>query len=190
MTRRTDAALLTAAGEDPVAFREIYERHAAGVHRYLHRCTRDVEAAYDLTAETFAKAWLSRARFQDRFDGDARPWLFAIARNALLMSVRRARLERKATERLALESPLSQAGSTQPREVWGVRADSELEAALAELPEGQRIALMLRFEEDLSYDQVAVRLDTTPQAARVRVHRALNALRRRVSNPIEVTNEH
>lgn len=191
MTRRTDAALLLAAGEDPIAFRELYERHAPAIQRYLARCTADAEAAYDLTAETFAQAWLSRARFRDQFEGDARPWLFTIARNALLMSVRRARLERRATERLALELPPAQAISAQPRELWGVLADSELEAALAELPERQRIALSLRFEQDLSYDQMASQLDTTPQAARVRVHRALSALRRRFSNPpIEVTNEH
>lgn len=191
MTRHTDAALLIAASEEPTAFRELYERHAAGIQRYLHRCTGDPEAAYDLTAETFAQAWLSRDRFRDRFDGDARPWLFTIARNALLMSVRRARLERKATERLALELPRAAASEAQPHELWSVRADSELEIALAELPEGQRIALTLRFEDDLSYDQMASQLHTTPQAARVRVHRALSALRRRFSNPqIEVTNEH
>jgi RNA polymerase sigma-70 factor (ECF subfamily) len=184
---RTDAKLLAAAAEDPSAFRELYDRHASRVHRYLCRCTGDAEAAYDLTAETFAQAWLHRASFLDEFDGDAGPWLFAIARNSLLMSVRRARIERRATERLALELPRVQGDAAVPDERWGERADIELAEALARLTEGQRITLALRFGQDLAYDQIATRLDTTPQAARVRVHRALSALRRRLSNTVEVT---
>ena len=103
------------------------------------------------------------------------------------MSVRRARIERQATERLALELPPRQAGAAVPHERWLERADLALEAALAELPEAQQVALALRFGQDLTYEQMAARLESTPQAARVRVHRALSALRRRLSNTIEVT---
>ena len=57
-----------------------------------------------------------------------------------------------------------------------------LEEALAELPEGQRAAIRLRIEDDLAYDRVAESHGTTPQAARVRVHRGLAALRNRLSD--------
>jgi RNA polymerase sigma factor (sigma-70 family) len=176
---RTDAALLLAARTDPSAFRELYERHAEALHGFHLRRTGDDDAAYDLTAETFAQAWLSRARFRDEASGSAAPWLYGIARNVLLMSVRRRRLERSACERLGV---LTGAGTTAvPDERW---LDG-LDEALAELPEGQRQAVALRFAGDLEYDAVADALGTTPQAARVRVHRALSSLRQRLAKTPE-----
>ena len=99
---KSDAKLLGEARSDPHAFRELYERYAEGVHGFHLRRSRDDEAAHDLTAETFAQAWLSRARFRDEADGSAGPWLFAIARHVLLASVRRRSLERAACERLSV----------------------------------------------------------------------------------------
>ena len=68
---RTDAALLLAARTDPGAFRELYERYAEQLHGFHLRRTSDADAAYDLTAETFAQAWLSRGRFRDEAGGSA-----------------------------------------------------------------------------------------------------------------------
>jgi RNA polymerase sigma-70 factor (ECF subfamily) len=172
---RTDAALLLAARTDTAAFRELYDRYADQLHGFHLRRTVDADAAYDLTAETFAQAWLSRARFRDEAGGSAAPWLYGIARNVLLMSVRRRRLERSACERLGVLT-----GTTSdplPDEGW---LDG-LDEALAELPEGQRHAVALRFAGDLDYDGVADALGTSPQAARVRVHRGLSALRARLT---------
>ena len=69
---------------------------------YHQRRCRDEDAAHELTAETFAQVWLVRARFRDECDGSAGPWLFGIARNVLLVSVRRRALEARARERLGL----------------------------------------------------------------------------------------
>src|SRR6185312_12088447 len=99
---RSDASLLAAARTDAGAFRELYDRYADKVLSYhRHRC-RDEDAAHELTSETFAQAWLVRGRFRDECGGSAGPWLFGIARNVLLVSVRRRRLEASARERLGL----------------------------------------------------------------------------------------
>ena len=55
-------------------------------------------------------------------------------------------------------------------------------AALDELPAAQRQAIQLRFNDDLTYEDVGAALNTSPSAARVRVHRALNALRGRLND--------
>src|SRR6478672_378509 len=89
---RTDAELIHAARTDAGAFRELYDRYAGRVHGYHLRRTRDLHAAHDLTAETFAQAWLARRRFRDRAGGSAGPWLFGIARNLVSQSVRRRRI--------------------------------------------------------------------------------------------------
>ena len=73
MTQPTDAELLAAARTDAAAFRRFYDRYADRVYGYHLRRTREREAAHDLTAETFAQAWVARTRFRDRLDGTAGP---------------------------------------------------------------------------------------------------------------------
>jgi RNA polymerase sigma-70 factor (ECF subfamily) len=181
---RTDAELLRAARTDPHAFRELYDRHVSRVYGYHLRRSGDADAAHDLTAETFAQAWLTRRRFRDRAAGSAAPWLFGIARNVLLMSVRRRRLERTACERLAILERLdTEPAAVEPDESW---LDG-LEEAFAELPDGQRQAIGLRVGADLDYEAVAAALGTSPPSARLRVHRGLTTLRHRLGNGRETS---
>jgi hypothetical protein len=70
---RSDARLIVDANDDPAAFAALYDRHVAAVHQWLDR--RIGWLASDLTAETFARAWLIRRRFRDDRDGSALPWL-------------------------------------------------------------------------------------------------------------------
>jgi DNA-directed RNA polymerase specialized sigma24 family protein len=84
--RRTDAQLLAAAERDPAAFGELYRRHVRRVHAW-HACRLEWAAA-DLTAETFARAWVARRGF-------------------LRESVRRERIESRARERLGLPTDLA-----------------------------------------------------------------------------------
>jgi RNA polymerase sigma-70 factor (ECF subfamily) len=180
-----DAELMRCAGADPDAFRELYGRYAVAIHGYFNRRTRDDDAAMDLTAETFAQAWLSRTRFRDDAGGSAAPWLYGIARNVLLMSVRRGRIERLASERLGIVDRLDRGddGPGIPDESWADGADELLDT----LPAALREAVRLRVIDDLGYDEVATRLGTTAPAARVRVHRGLAALRTRLSNAKEMS---
>jgi RNA polymerase sigma factor (sigma-70 family) len=173
---QSDAELLALARTDPAAFRALYERYAERVLAFQLRRCADADAAHDLTAETFAQAWLARERFRDEAGGTAGPWLFAIARNVVRASVRRRALERRACERLGLEA----ASAAEPSDAW---LDG-LDDMLAELPEGQRDAIRLRVLDDLAYEQVAAVLGTSPEAARVRVHRGLSALRARLKEVV------
>jgi RNA polymerase sigma factor (sigma-70 family) len=176
---KTDADLLAGSLTAAEPFRELYERHASRIHSFHLRRSRQADAAYDLTAETFAQAWISRSRFRDEAGGTALPWLFAIARNVLAGSVRRGTLERRACEQLGvydrLDGPLADA---EPDESW---LDGSLDDVLDELPPTERNAVRLHVLDDLSYADVADELATTPGAARVRVHRGLTKLRRRLT---------
>jgi RNA polymerase sigma-70 factor (ECF subfamily) len=181
---KTDAQLLSAARNDPSAFRELYERYADRVYGYYVRRTRNDEVALDLTAETFAQVWFSRTKFRDEAAGSAGPWLFAIARHVLLGSVRKRRLESDASRRLGLIDRLDRPQfDVEPEDAWL----EGLDEALDDLPPAQREAIELRVLDDLDYAGVADALDTTPQAARVRVSRGLATLRRRLTTNSEVT---
>jgi len=167
----TDAQLLAEGGE--AGFTELYRRHARQVYAWFR--ARLAWAAADLTAETFAQAWISRKRFRDDCDGSALPWLLGIGRNVLRESVRRDRVETRARERLGLPLDLAaEDGFDAVEERISPRLG--LADALEELPKHERQALELRVVGDLAYAEVAHRLAIKPAAARLRVSRALRRL--------------
>jgi RNA polymerase sigma factor (sigma-70 family) len=174
---RSDAALMRAARKDPAAFRELYERYAARIYAFNRARTADADAAFDLTAETFAQAWLVRRRFRDEANGSAGPWLFGIARHLVAQSVRSSRIESRACERLGIRDRLDEPPATVEPQVGWLEG---LDEAFADLPAGQRAAVELRVIEGLGYDDVSAGLGTTPAAARVRVARGLGQLRHRL----------
>ena len=177
-----DAELLRASRADPDAFRELYDRYRERLFRYFARRTGSEDTALELTAETFSRVWVMRERFEDQRDGSVAPWLFGIARNVLLMSVRRGQVERRTATRLGvLEDLAIEAPAATPEPGWAERADELLDT----LPLSQRDAVRLRIIDELDYDEVAAALGTSRSAARVRVHRGLAALRKRLSNPKE-----
>jgi RNA polymerase sigma-70 factor (ECF subfamily) len=145
----------------------------------LLRRTNDPGSAFELTAETFAEAWLSRGRFVDRGEGAA-PWLFGIARNVIAASVRDHRVRQLARQRLGLDAAADVAA---PDDGWLDGLDEALREAVDELPETQREAVEMRVLDDAGYPHIAATLAISEGAARVRVHRGLAALRARLSPP-------
>lgn len=173
LDQRNDSVLLKAAATDPAAFSVVYQRHVGAVHGWLRR--RIEWAASDLTAETFARAWLIRARFRDECNGSALPWLLGIAANLLADAARHDRIETRARERLGLPLDLAEDDGY-------VEVEQRLSPRLAlarhfeSLAPHERDALELRIIDELSYAEVAERLSIRPAAARLRVSRALRRL--------------
>jgi RNA polymerase sigma-70 factor (ECF subfamily) len=174
-----DAELLRRSRRSSAAFRVVYDRHAARLNAFLSRRTGDPAAAFELTAETFAAAWLSRDRFVDRGEGAA-PWLFGIARNVLASSIRDASIRDDSRRRVGLDAA---AGVGAPRDEWLIGFDEDLAAALAGLPDQQRAVIEMRVLDGRPYAEVAEGLAITPGAARVRAHRGLSTLRAALGTP-------
>ncbi len=173
LSRRGSSDAKLIEQRDASGFAELYTRHVADVHAWLSR--RLAWAASDLTAETFARALLSRDRFRDDHDGSALPWLLGIARNVLLETLRHDRIETRARERLGLPLDLAtEDGFCEVEDRLSPRLT--LERQLDALPPGERDALQLRVIDEMGYDQVAEKLDIRPTAARLRVSRALRRL--------------
>jgi len=170
--RRTDAQLLAAARTDADAFHAIYQRYAQRTFVFFERRTHNREASFELTAETFARAWLSRRTFRDLAGGSVGPWLFAIARRVLIASVEKHRLEFEARERLGVLSKREPV-EAEPEPGWL----DDLSDAMESLPPSQRQAVQLRVVHELSYQQLAASLGCSQTAARIRVSRGLSALR-------------
>jgi RNA polymerase sigma factor (sigma-70 family) len=163
---------------DDAAFSALYRETAQDLVVFFVRRTYDAEAAADLMAETFARAFLGRRRFRGSTREEARAWLFGIARRRFAMYVRRGKAEQKALRRLGLERPqLVEGEYARIEELAGLDAvRSTLAGLLDELAPAQRRALELRVVRELPYPDVANQLGISEQAARARVSRALRAL--------------
>ena len=177
MDQRSDSELLTVSATEPGAFAVLYRRHAEDLLRYFARRTLDPEAAAELTAETFAQAFASRASYRDT-GANGVAWIYGIARHQLGRFFRSGRVFRDARRRLGMpERELPPADYERIEDLVDFAPiRGVIEEALLSLREDQREALRLRVIEELPYDEVARRLACSEQNARQRVSRGLRRL--------------
>jgi RNA polymerase sigma-70 factor (ECF subfamily) len=157
---------------DAEAFGALFERHHALVLAYLTRRSGREQAA-DLLAETFTRALVAVHDGRAPRGPTAAPWLLTIARHALVDQHRRGRTEDTVRRRLALERVEPSAADLDHLQVLG----SDLDSALAGLPDDQRGALRARVLDERAYDEIASEQGTSESAVRQRVSRALRRLR-------------
>lgn len=144
----------------------LYEAHASAVHAYALRRS-DREVADEVTARVFLVAWRRRVSVPE----DALPWLYGVARKVL------AEERRGAARRGALHERLAGSTTDRPTDLPD-GPDLALVAALGRLSSVDREALLLRYWEELSPEQVAVALGCSRATVAVRLHRARTRLRR------------
>lgn len=172
------ATSLRLSVSDPDAFGVFYEHFFDTILAYLMRRVYDADTAVELTAETFAQAYLSRSRFRGRSSAEAEAWLYRIAQRKLSHFFRRSAVERRAMDRLKIQAPAlgadRRARIEELADLDGLRA--VLRRALLEISPEQGEAVRLRALEELSYAEIARRLEISEQAARARVSRGLKAL--------------
>jgi RNA polymerase sigma-70 factor (ECF subfamily) len=172
-----DEELLGLAIRDAEAFAVFYRRHAGSTFRFFVRRTACPETAADLTAETFAQAYLSRSRYRQT-GAPAQAGLASIARHELAHFLRAAEVANRGRRRLGMRPvPAGDEPYEHLMESIDARRDSEtLRVAMNELTDGVADAVHLRVIDGLRYAEVAVRLGCTEAAARQRVARGLSQL--------------
>jgi RNA polymerase sigma factor (sigma-70 family) len=169
--RPSDAQLLGAREAVADAFDVFFRRHREAVLAYLAQRMPDVQAALDLTAETFAAAYLARDRY-DATKGPARGWLFGIARHKAIDALRRHGTEMDARNRLGIERRSYTDGQLERAE-----AMIDTEAMLAGLAPHERDAVWARVVEDRDYGDIAADQKVSPATVRKRVSQGLAQLR-------------
>ncbi len=176
----SDEELLLSARSDSAAFGYFYDRNVDDILSFFERRTGCAHTSADLTAETFAEALRGLFRFKPS-KGDARAWLFGIARHQLSHFLRRQEVSQRSLKRLGIGiRPIDTDNSDSLNRVEALVDSARLRKSLAgawsQLPSGLAEAVMLRVGEELNFDEVGRRLGCTPGAARVRVSRGLNRL--------------
>jgi RNA polymerase sigma-70 factor (ECF subfamily) len=181
----TEPAVLRVAGalrrsrERSVYFAEVYDQLAPSVLRFFARRTRESEHAFDLTAETFAKAFEKRHDFRGSSDIQATAWIWSIARNELARYHRTRTVELSALQRVGLERPQPTDAELRRVEELTARdlAREHVQLAIAGLPSDQRQVMRMRFIDELSYPDIARSLGVSHDVVRARASRAMRALR-------------
>jgi RNA polymerase sigma-70 factor (ECF subfamily) len=156
------------AGAQP-AFQELVRRYQGPVVNLIARIVRDPALAEDLAQETFLKAFRSLPTFDPARKFSS--WLFRIAHNASLDALRRRRA--RASRATEVGDP---AIPPPPDPVETAALGRALDAALARLRPEQRTAVVLRYEEGCSYDEIAQAMGIPEGTAKTHVHRARKQL--------------
>jgi RNA polymerase sigma-70 factor (ECF subfamily) len=126
---------------DARAFDALFSRHVAVLRSYLQRISGSASVADDLTQVTFVSVVRSRGRFQR--GAKVKPWLYAIATNAARDWRRRSKFEAVSDEGVL---PEVEAEAPPERDVG---LEKRVKQALAQLPEGQREAIVMNRYETL-----------------------------------------
>jgi RNA polymerase sigma-70 factor (ECF subfamily) len=144
-------------------FDAVFDRHYAAVHAFAQRRV-GFELAEEVAAETFARAFAQRRRYDGR--PDPVPWLLGIATNVMRRHWRSERRRLDAYARVAAQ---------QVAYVDAAEAEQAIRA-VARLPRRQREVVLLHVWADLSYEQIARALDIPVGTVRSRLNRARGAL--------------
>ncbi len=174
-----EQALLIAARSDAHAFAAFYRHFERPVLGFFMRATGRPELAADLTAETFASA-LESIDSYDPARGRPDNWLFGIARNVLVSSYRRGRVEASARARMGLPRLVLDDHSTETIARLNDGHD-DASLALAELPGEQQSAIHARVLQERDYAEIASELQCSEAVVRQRVSRGLRTLRARLA---------
>lgn len=154
-------------------FEALVDRYSDAIYRTCYLMVRDPEDARDLTQETFVRFHRSLDTY--RAETSLKAWLYRIATNLALNRIRdRARAPTVSAESLPESHPALVQGSPGPEEVAVRRMLlRRIETFLDGLSPALRAAAILRFQQQLSYDEIATVLEINVGTVRSR----LNAVR-------------
>jgi RNA polymerase sigma-70 factor (ECF subfamily) len=169
-----EASLLSRARNgDREATELLVRRYLREVYDLTARVLNDRDMAQDATQDTFVNALGALHRF--RGDSSFRTWLLRIALNSA-RSVGRRRTRKRETALEAAADVPAETGDETERISNNARA-RQIEELLPRLPEKQRLAVVLRLQQGLSYQEVSVALDCSEGSARVNYHLGIKRLR-------------
>jgi len=173
---------LIARGDMP-AFQQLVERHQALVTGTAARMLGSNSDVEDIAQQVFIRVWKSAGRYRPR--AKFTTWLLKITRNLVFNELRRTKRRAHLPlqpdpegEEIALPDETTRAPDASLLEN---ELRTAIEDAITELPDTQRMALVLRRYEDLSYEDIAEVLDLSVPAVKSLLFRARTELRTRLA---------
>jgi len=158
---------------DSHAYAILVRRYQKPIYNLMIRMTGNNEDAFDLTQDTFLRAYERLEQF--RRGKSFFSWLYSIGMNLAKDHFRGVRRSRVGLDALSREAEFDPLHNRQPTDV--LLDAQKVKWALTRIPEDYREAVVLRFHEDLSFKEVADCLNLSLSGAKMRVHRGLAMLK-------------
>ena len=162
-------------GEE-AAFAELLTRYRSAIYGLCYRMTRSAEDARDLGQEVFIKVFSLLERYDESFPFSS--WIFRIATNHCIDHLRRNRLRflsldgQTGPDGEPMEMPIPDKGPRPDDVIERSEAMARLEEVVAELPPHYKAIILLRHDQELSYEEIATVLDLPLGTVKARIHRA------------------
>ena len=144
-------------------FHTLYQSYAPMVRRFALFLCGDPALADDITSETFIRAWTSRGKIRE---ATVKAYLFTITRNLYRDYLRK---NKRMTE---LEDSIPDPGIGLQLHAEQKAEVAALLPALQQLSETDRAALLMRVQEEMSYEEIAQALELPLSTIKVKIHRA------------------
>ncbi len=182
-----DAALMMRVKQgDTAAFTELVDKYKQPVINLVARMLQDATEAEDIAQNVFVQAF----RSAHRYEASARftTWLFTIARNLCFNELRRRSRHpvesmdvspAEAGERVVQQYE-DRSSASPPDTLLHGELKHKLGEALAQLPESQRMAVLLCQQDELSYEEIAKVLGCSLSATKSLIHRGRETLKQRL----------
>ena len=171
---------------DAAAFAELVDKYKQPVMNVAYRMLHDATEAEDLAQAVFVQVFKSAHRYQ--VSSKFSTWLFTIARNLCLNEIRRRSRHRAesmdASHPEQEDQPLHQFEDKQtaspPERLLHGELEAKIEEALGDLPENQRLAIVLCRQDELSYEEIARVLGCSVSAIKSLIHRGRETLKQKL----------
>ncbi|HYK76355.1 MAG TPA: sigma-70 family RNA polymerase sigma factor [Daejeonella sp.] len=165
---------------DQKAYADLMQRYKDSIHFMALKMVNNKDDAMDLTVETFAKAFENLDKYKPDFAFST--WLFRIATNNCIDFIRKKKIHTT-----SIDSMIDEEGDERPLQI---RADTlnpeetsikkqqnaQLKEIVDKLPSRYRILIMLRYFDELSYDEIAQQLDLPLGTVKAQLFRARDLL--------------
>jgi len=168
------------ANGDERAFEQLVAKHQQAVIGTIGKMTNHSPETEDIAQQVFLRLWKAASRYKPK--AKFTTYLFTITRNLVFNDTRKKTRRRELSidtdEQNWHDSIADPSSSSRPDQSL---AEDELrlqvDKAVADLPETQRLAVILRRYEQMSYDEIAEVLDTSVSAVKSQLFRARKSLR-------------
>ena len=170
------ALVRAVAAGDEVALHALYERAHRPVYTFVVRMTGNRETAEELTVDVFHDVW-RRAAHYDPANGTVLGWIMNQARSRAIDRLRFD--QRKKRVAPAGDEPVQLTAAADPHDLLAFKQQSELlRGALGSLTHDERQAIEAAFFSELTYAEVATRLDVPLGTIKTRIRSGLQKLRK------------
>ncbi len=152
------------------------------VYRIIYRMVHNRQEAEDLTQEVFIKAYNSLISFNENYAFST--WLFKIATNHCIDFFRKRKLKTQSMEQTIrykddeIKQEYADSDPTAEKEMLADEKSQIIKQAIKELPEKYRVAIVLRHQEERSYEEIAQMLELPLGTVKARIFRAREMLKK------------